>query len=63
MKKIVQVTEINGEGLEALLGKRVLIMCAGYFYEGVLIGTSESFVKLDDAGIVYSTGEWSKKGV
>lgn len=56
MKKLVE--EIDGEGLESLLGERVLLMCAGYFYEGKLIGVNESFVKIDDAAIVYSTGEW-----
>ncbi len=61
MKQIVQVTEVDNEGLDALLGKRVLLMCAGYFYEGKLIGVNETFVKLDDAAIVYSTGEWSSK--
>lgn len=61
MKKLVQVQEIEGEGLESLLGERVLIMCAGYFYEGKLIGVNESFVKLDDAAIVYSTGDWKEK--
>lgn len=58
MKTLV---EIKNEGLEALLNKRVLLMCAGYFYEGVLIGVNDSFVKLDDAAIVYSTGAWSDK--
>lgn len=61
MKQIIQVTEIDGEGLEALLGRRVLLICAGYFYEGKLIGVNETFVKLDDASIVYSTGEWKDK--
>ena len=59
MKQIIQVTEVDGEGLDALLGKRVLLMCAGYFYEGKLVGVNELFVKLDDAAIVYSTGKWS----
>lgn len=59
MKKLVQVQEIEGEGLEALLGERVLLICAGYFYEGKLIGVNTEFVKLDDAAIVYSTGEWT----
>lgn len=58
MKKIVKKT---GEGLESLLGERVLLLCAGYFYEGLLIGVSQDAVKLDDAAIVYSTGAWSDK--
>ena len=33
MKKIVQVQEVEDEGLVSLMGKRVLIMSAGYFYE------------------------------
>ena len=61
MKKLVQVQEIEGEGLDALLGERVLLICAGYFYEGQLIGVHETFVKLDDAAIVYSTGDWKDK--
>lgn len=59
MKKLVQVQEIEGEGLESLLGERVLLICAGYFYEGKLIGVNSDFVKLDAAAIVYSTGAWS----
>lgn len=61
MKKIVTVEQVEGEGLDALLGERVLLMCAGYFYEGVLVGVNDTFVKLDDAAIVYSTGAWSNK--
>lgn len=61
MKKLVQVQEIDGEGLESLLGERVLLMCAGYFYEGKLIGVNDSFVKLDDAAIVYGVGSWTDK--
>lgn len=59
MKQIVTVTEVDGEGLDALLGKRVLLMCATYFYHGTLVGVNERFVKLDDAAIVYETGAWS----
>lgn len=61
MKKLVQVEQVDGEGLEVFLGERVLLMCAGYFYEGKLIGVNDTFVKLDDAAIVYSTGAWSDK--
>jgi hypothetical protein len=46
------------KGLPHLLNSRVLLMCAGYFYEGRLTMVSESFVHLSDASIVYSTGSW-----
>jgi len=56
MKKIIEDTE---EGLESFLGDRVLLMCAGYFYEGKLVGVNDKCVKLSEPSIVYSTGEWS----
>lgn len=59
--KIVVTREDANEGLESLLGSRVLLMCAGYFYEGLLIGVNKTCVKLDDAAIVYSTGAWSNE--
>jgi hypothetical protein len=59
MKKLVE--NVENEGLDGLLGERVLLMCAGYFYEGKLIGVNNTFVKLEDAAIVYSTGDWSDK--
>ena len=62
MKKLVEVTEVAGEGLEALLGERVLLMCAAYFYEGKLVGVNERFVQLEDPHIVYDTGDWKKAG-
>lgn len=57
MRKIVE--EVEGEGLESLLGKRVLLLCAGYFYHGYLVGVNGHDVMLKDAGIVYETGEWA----
>ena len=59
MKKLVSVTEVEGAGLESLLGERVLLMCANYFYTGKLVGVNESCVELEDPAIVYQTGEWS----
>ena len=59
MRKFVE--QVDNEGLDSLLGERVLLMCAGYFYEGKLIGVNNDFVKIDDAHIVYSTGKWSDK--
>lgn len=46
-------------GMESLRGARVLLMCANYFYEGILVGLSCDEVILSDAGIVYETGPWS----
>lgn len=57
MKKLVET--VDGEGLEALLGENVLLMCANYFYHGKLVGVNETCVLLDDAKIVYETGDWT----
>lgn len=61
MKQLVKVEEVENEGLISLMGSRVLLMCAGYFYEGKLVGVNNEFVKLEDVSIVYSTGTWSDK--
>jgi len=62
MKKLVTVEQIEGEGLEALLGENVLLMCSSYFYTGKLIGVNADFVKLESPTIVYETGKWSSPG-
>lgn len=61
MKKLVQVTEIEGEGLESLMGESVLLMCGSYFYAGKLTGVNEKFVQLENPQIVYETGPWTDK--
>ena len=61
MKKLVSVTEVQGEGLEALLGEKVTLFCARYIYAGKLIGVNASFVLLEDAEIVYETGALNSK--
>ena len=58
MKKIVEVDE---KGLESLLGERVLLMCANYFYTGKLVGVNSTFVVLEEPAIVYETGEFYTK--
>lgn len=62
MKKLVSVTEVEGEGLESLLGENVLLLCTNYFYTGKLIGVNTNDVLLENPSIVYETGEWAKKG-
>ena len=55
MRKIVE--EISGEGLEKLLGETVTLFCCRYIYSGKLAGVDEKNVFLEEAGIVYETGE------
>lgn len=59
MKKIV--TEVQGEGLEKLLGERVTLFCLNYIYTGVLSGVNESCVLLTDPSVVYETGPFGDK--
>lgn len=59
MKKIVQ--EVNGEGLDKLLGERVTLFCANYIYTGTMTGVNDSCVLLTDAAVVYETGPFGEK--
>ncbi len=59
MKKLVTVQEVPGEGMTALLGERVILLCMNYFYAGTLTGVNDDCVLLEDAGIVYDTGAWT----
>lgn len=61
MKKIVQVQEVDGEGLEGLLDKNVVLFCLNYIYTGKLTGVNTSCVRLDNAALVYETGAFSDK--
>lgn len=57
MKKLVEVKE---DGLGSLMGERVILYCANYFYTGKLEGVSRTLVKLSAPGIVYETGDFSE---
>ena len=61
MKKLVNVQEVEGEGLIALLGERVILFCMNYFYAGTLVGVNTDTVLLEDGGVVYETGAFSDK--
>ena len=60
MKKVIETEE--NEGFESLLGDRILVMCANYFYSGMLVGVNDDFILLKDPSIVYETGKWSESG-
>ena len=59
MKKLVKIEEVSGEGLEALMGEKVVLFCMNYIYAGVLEGVNSDFVMLSDPKIVYETGAFS----
>lgn len=62
MKRIVTVTETEGDGLEALLDKDVTLWCINYIYAGKLVGVNEYDVILANPTVVYETGELTTKG-
>ena len=57
MKRIVE--DADAQGMEAFLGEKIFLLCANYFYAGKLVGVNESFVELEEAAIVYETGDWA----
>lgn len=61
MKKVINVTEVENEGLEAFLGQKITVYCFGFIYTGILEGVNSKFIKLDGAKIVYDTGSHSSK--
>jgi hypothetical protein len=61
MRKLVEVVEVEGEGLQALLGELVILFCGNYFYAGKLVGVNTDCVLLEDGGIVYKTGAFTDK--
>jgi hypothetical protein len=62
VKKLVKVTEVEGEGTEALLGQQVTFFCLNYIYHGKLIGVNALDLILEDACIVYETGAFTDRG-
>ena len=61
MKKLVATQEVEDEGLIALLGEVVTLLCSSYFYTGTLIGVNETCVLLTDPKIIYETGDFTTK--
>jgi hypothetical protein len=59
-KQIIEetVTEVENEGLIALLGQQVTLFCAVYIYTGKLVGVNKTCVKLENPAIVYETGDF-----
>lgn len=60
MKKLVQVQEVEGQGLEALLGQQVTFFCMNYIYHGKLIGVNTTDILIENGHIVYVTGAFTQ---
>lgn len=58
MKKLAKVVEVDDEGFVSALGKKVFIWGLRYNYCGTLIGVNEKFILLDDAKLVFDTGDF-----
>jgi hypothetical protein len=56
MKKIVNVIEVEDEGLVSLLGEQIIVWSLNYIYAGTLAGVNDTCLRLDDAKVVYETG-------
>jgi len=54
-----KIEEICDEGLLALMGKTVTLFCVNYIYAGKLVGVNDTCVKLENAHIVFETGDFS----
>ena len=57
----VVLHEVENEGLDSLMGQTVTLWCGVYIYTGKLVGVNSTCVKLEDAKIVYETGEFTSK--
>ena len=63
-KKIVSAkrstkSATTATGLSTLMGKQTILLCANYFYAGVLVAVTDDEVTLDSARLVYETGPWN----
>lgn len=54
-----KMKEINN--LEDLIGETYLFQCARYIYHGKVKSVNSDYIELEDAGIVFETGDYNKK--
>jgi len=51
--------EVEVDSLNDFVGKKLAFQCARYIYYGKIKKVNEVFIELEDASIVYDTGDWS----
>lgn len=70
MKRMVEVEEVvpgdekiveSEDGFMSLMGQRITLFCLNYIYTGKLVGVNSASVLLEDAAIVFETGEFTNK--
>lgn len=49
------------EGLTGLIGKEVTFFCLNYIYAGKLVGINKTCIKLENAKVIYETGDFTDK--
>ncbi|KKN88443.1 hypothetical protein LCGC14_0250060 [marine sediment metagenome] len=59
MKRKVEVVETEEGGFVSMLGEKICLFCGVYIYAGKLVGVNEDHLELEDAVLVYETGELS----
>ena len=52
---------IEVESFEDFVGKKLAFQCARYIYFGKVVKVNSVFIELEDAQIVFDTGEFSAK--
>jgi hypothetical protein len=57
MRRLIK--EIEGEGLERLIGENITVFCANYIYTGKLEGVNETCILLTTPSVVYETGPFT----
>lgn len=60
----VQVEEEGGKeiaSLEELIGKTYLFQCARYIYHGKVKSITSAYIELEDAAVVFNTGDYDSK--
>ena len=49
------------ENLDDLMGETYLFQCARYIYHGKVKKVTADYIELEDAGVVFETGDYSNK--
>jgi len=61
MKKLVEIQNVENEGMMKLMGKRVTFFCLNYIYVGELVGVNDTCALISNPAIVYETGAFTDK--